>query len=170
MGRGGTPRTGGPGMHEAARVLTGWTQGVGKAGWAPAPLEQGGVGWMEGVCCRQCGSSGCGAGCPATRGLGAGSGCGSAGRPTTGPGGGTGGLQAVCARLPIGLHKYRTAMRRPAERRGEAAMPSWNFRMAGRDAHGHLHSQVYVVCDVNANRSPKVMAFRDIVGMSASGL
>ena len=100
------------------------------------PLGQGGVGCVEGVCRRRRGGSGCGCGvgCPVTR--------------AWGPGPDAGrwaallrarmvergcGLQAVYARLPPPpyLHKYRATLRRPAERYGKTAVPSWNSR-AGR--------------------------------------
>ena len=46
-------------------------------------------------------------------------------------------------RPPPYLHKCQTTLRRPAERSGETAVPSWNSRVAGRDGHRGLHSEVY---------------------------
>ena len=114
MGRGGTPRTGGPGTHEAACVPTGRTQGSGKAGVGTRSLGARGCrmdggrvlpGRRQRVWC----------GMPRDPGLGCRVRMRVCGPPYDRPGWRKGGgLQAVCARLlHLGLHKCRAAMRRP---------------------------------------------------------
>ncbi len=58
---------------------------------------------------------------------------------------------------------------RPAERCGEATVPSWNSRMAGGNGNWHPHCEVYAICDVHARPTPNVMVFRYAIGAGAPG-
>lgn len=49
-------------------------------------------------------------------------------------------------------------------------MPSWNSRVADRDGHRGLHSEVYIYRDVHANSTPNLIAFRYVIEVAASGL
>ena len=129
------------------------------------PPDKGGAGRVESMCRRRCGGSGCGAGCPVARAREPGSGVGlrAARRGYRGSGWSNRGAgfrrnAPVCP--PPFLHKCKVTPRRPAERGGETAVSSWNSRVAGRDRHRGLHSEVYMDCDVHANPTPGLMGIR----------